>query len=77
MGVRMTNPFAWAPGSEPKYFVWVNEKGTPYPQLWYGEREKIPSVLFIKRLEPKHESLPFNELVKLFPYTPPKQENEK
>jgi len=81
MGVRMNNPFAWSngPALEQRYFVWVNEKGVPYPQLWYGEheRERKTPVLSITRLELKHENLSFNELKKLFPYEPPIKENEK
>jgi len=62
--------------TEPKYFVWVDEKGIPFPQLWYGERERKTPVLSIKRLEPKYENLAFNELVKLFPYEKSKENEE-
>ncbi len=56
--------------SESKYFVWVNNFGKIYPQLWYNEYKRTDIVLFVKKLESPYDVLSFQELVKLFPYEP-------
>jgi len=49
-------------------FIIVQTVEWVFPQLLYGEREKMPSALAIHVLDESQKNLSFNELKKIFPY---------